>query len=677
MEAQHDNQEQQERYTALCDRAVAFVENRGGVVNEDVLIDHVFGSSGSPAIWRPLLRTVLESDERVTFRANGEWFIPQAEVADTGQLLLGDFVALDVETTGLQASRHKVIEVALLRFRNGVLAQRYESLLNPGRAIPAFITKLTTIRNEDVLDAPVFADIAQDVLDFISEDVLIGHNIGFDIGFLNAELDRVGKPKLVNERIDTMGLATRLLNEIRKPSLDKVASAVGLNPRGVHRAGGDARLTAEVAMRLMEEAARQGIGSVDRLKSVAYVPQPRVRESIGRARAVLDRSLATNLPKKPGVYIMRDAHGEIVYVGKAKNLRSRVSSYYSQPIGMTRKMDGLIENVTRIDHVVVGCELDALILESQFIRRYHPRYNTALKRSEFYPYIKVDVTNPWPRVRLVRSKKDDGARYFGPYTSATSARKTVDVINSALPLRTCTRSFANARSYGKPCIALDLKQCLGPCTGKVDRGEYLQHVYTVLNLLDGADDGMYQQLHQQLEDAAAKLDFERADRIRKSILNLTAVLGEQKRTRDAESLHNLLLVLPGLEDDCRDVWMVIHGRLWARFEVDTGAEGIEEELAARLETSLSRARNAKLPPKDHHEVDESGILNRFLFRNEGSPAMVLLTLDEQGAITDEAGDLARRILAVGDDDIAALDVKKALPATASDDEAITDEEDYA
>jgi excinuclease UvrABC nuclease subunit len=309
------------------------------------------------------------------------------------------------------------------------------------------------------------------------------------------------------------------------------------------------------------------------------------------------------------------------------------------------------------------------MLESQFIRRYQPRYNTALKRSEFYPYIKIDVTNPWPRVRLVRSKKDDGARYFGPYTSATSARKTVDVINSALPLRTCTRSFANARSYGKPCIALDLKQCLGPCTGKVDRGEYLQHVHTVLNLLDGADDGMYQQLHRQLEDAAEKLDFERADRIRKSILNLTAVLGEQKRTRDAESLHNLLLVLPGMDDDHRDVWMVIHGRLWARFDIDTSAEGIEDELKARLGRSLERARVAKMPPKDHHEVDESGILNRFLFRNEDSEAMVLLTLDERGTILDDTGQLIRRILAVGDDAIASLDVKKAILAETDADDA--------
>src|SRR5690606_29011153 len=128
-----------------------------------------------------------------------------------------------------------------------------------------------------------------------------------------------------------------------------------------------------------------------------------------------------------------------VYVGKAKNLRDRVSSYYSQPIGYTRKMDGLIEAVKQIDHVVVGTELEALLLESQLIRRLQPRYNTALKRTEHYPYIKVDVTNPWPRVMVAKGIKDDGARYYGPYRSANSARKTVDVINQVLPLRTCTR----------------------------------------------------------------------------------------------------------------------------------------------------------------------------------------------------------------------------------------------
>lgn len=661
MEQQADNSEERERYTALCDRAVEFVEKKGGTVNEDILIDHVFGSSSSAAIWRPLLRTVLETDERVVFRANGEWFIPSTEpLANPHALLLSDFVALDVETTGLKPSRNRIIEIALLRFRNGVLERRFESLLNPGRKIPEFITRLTTIRNEDVEDAPVFADVAEEVLEFIGDDVLIGHNVSFDIGFINAELDRVDKPKLINERIDTMGLAMRLLREVRKPSLDHVAAAVGLNPRGAHRAGGDARLTAEVAMRLMEEAARQGISSVDRLKSVAFVPKSPVEEAVGRARVVMDRTLAQGLPKKPGVYIMRDRQGEIVYIGKAKNLRSRVASYYSEHIGKTRKMDGLIENVARIDHEVVGSELEALLLESQLIRRFLPRYNTALKKSEHYPYIKVDTTNPWPRVSVVKTIKEDGARYFGPYTSASAARKTVDVINASLPLRTCTRSFRNARSYGNPCLALELKQCMGPCTGKVEREKYQQHVQAVLNLLDGEDDTMYQQMHQQLEDAAQRLDFEKADRIRKNILNLTAILTQQQRTRDAEALHNLVLVLPGEEDHLRQAWLVLRGRLWAKFVVDMNEEDARDELAERLEKSLGRAIGVSMTPTDHHEVDEAGILSRFLFRNEGSEAMILLSFVEGEAPEVDPTEIADLVLAVPDEEIIKLDVKRAI-----------------
>lgn len=656
----HNQETEPQRYEALCDRAVEFVASQGGVVNEDVLISHVFGSTTSAAIWRPLLRNVLEVDERVVFRANGEWFIPSDTTAmDTDSILLGNFVALDVETTGLRAARHKVIEVALLRYRDGVLERRFESLINPGRTIPEFITRLTSIRNDDVEDAPEFGDIAQDVLDFIGEDVLIGHNVQFDIGFLNAELDRVDKPRLVNERIDTMGLAMRLLRELRKPSLDRVASAVGLNPRGIHRAGGDARLTAEVALRLMVEAAKQGISSIERLKSVAYVPEPPVRDDVGRARAVLDRSLAHGLPKKPGVYIMRDDRGEIVYVGKAKNLRSRVSSYYSQPIGITRKMDGLIEHVTRIDHEIVGSELEALHLESQLIRRYQPRYNTALKKSEHYPYIKVDTSNPWPRVMVVKQIKDDNARYFGPYTSASSARKTVDVINGALPLRTCTRSFRTASSYGKPCIALDLHQCMGPCTGKADKDLYKEHISAVLNLLDGKDDSMFQQLHTQLEDAAERLDFEHADRIRRNILNLTSILNEQQRTRDAEAMHNMALVMRGPEEATRDVWLILHGRLWARFAVDDGWD----DLTDRLNQSLERAHGATFRPRDHHDVDEASILTRFLFRNEGSDAMVLLTLDTEGNVVDDVNTIVERIRAVPDDAIDGLDVNKPVEAS--------------
>jgi excinuclease UvrABC nuclease subunit len=390
------------------------------------------------------------------------------------------------------------------------------------------------------------------------------------------------------------------------------------------------------------------------------------------------------MPKKTGVYLMKDARGEIVYVGKAKNLRDRVSSYYSQPIGYTRKMDGLIEAVQQIDHEVVGSELEALLLEAQLIRRVQPRYNTALKKSDHYPYIKVDIANPWPRVLVARSVKDDGARYYGPYRSATSARKTVDVINSVLPLRTCTRSFRNARSYGKPCIALDLGQCLGPCTGKADHDEYRQAVDDVVRFLDGKDEALNERLLAELQGAALRLDFEKAARLRRDIRSVQTIVEEQTRLRDAEELHNLLLVLPSVDPDCREVMIVVRGRLWAQIrarrvpdleaipvELDPDDDGviaqrpverdveIVGELADRIRQSLARAETgARLLERDQATVDDSNILNRFLFRNAGHPALITIPRADDDAFLVDGEMLARRVLLIDDETLATLDAKK-------------------
>jgi len=653
-------------YVALCKRAVSFVEGRGGAVHEDLLIGHVFGNNGSIALWRPLLRTVLQGDERLVFRADGYWAKAGLSAELAGITLLDAFVAIDVETTGLRPLKQRVIEIALYRYQDGKLVERFESLVNPECSIPAFITNLTTITNGHVADAPRFPDIAADVTAFIGDALLVGHNVAFDVSFINAELKRADCAQLVNERLDTMGLSMRLLPGVRKASLDRVAAAVGLSPRKIHRAGRDAELTAEVALRLVEEAARQGVTSLDDLRKAATIVERRPRDNVGRGRAVMDRACLADVPKRPGVYLMRDQAGSIIYVGKAKNLRDRVSSYYSQPLGYTRKMDGLLESMVRIDTEVVGSELQALILESQLIRRYQPRYNTAMRSFEHYPYIKIDVTNPWPRITLAKVRKDDGARYFGPYRSARSARRTVEVISSAVPLRTCTRSFKNARSYGKPCIRLDLGKCLGPCVGQTMRDEYQAMVHDVIDFLEGQDQGLRERLWAELEAAAARLDFERASKLRKDLRSALALIGEQARLRTAEAEHTLILVQPSSDVTCRELLVVLRGRMWAQLRVPrvspleqravtpsdpdedvvigiqhrqvTGRSyedadihaidlGVVSDVADRLQLQFERYARAKVQPIDHYQVDETNILNRWLFKHQGHPAVLPVDLE--------------------------------------------------
>lgn len=612
-----------DRYLHLARRAEAFVRDQGGTVPEDALISHVFGGAGSTMLWRPLLRQVLSDDDHLFLRADGRWSLNGGNES-APQTPLADFVVIDVETTGLQPTRQRIIEIAIIHYQSGVEIDRLTSLFNPGRTIPEYITKLTGINNELVAEAPAFAEMASDVVRWLDGRLVVGHNVGFDLAFLNAELQRLNVPKLINERIDTMGLATRLVSGLRKPGLQAVAKALGVpgHSRRAHRAAADATVTAEVVIRLAELAHQQGITTLDQLKGLGGSRTASPREQRSRGRAALDRSLLADIPKKPGVYLMRDAHGGIIYVGKAKNLRDRVGSYYSQPLGYTRKMDGLLESIARIDVEVAGCELEALMLESQLIRRYQPRYNTALRSHEHYPFIRVDIANPWPRMTLAKARRDDGARYFGPFRSASAARKTVELINRIIPLRTCTRSFRDARSYGSPCLELDLGRCLGPCVGKADRDTYMSLARDVVTFLDGKDEALYELLWSGLEDAAAKLDFERAARIRQDLVSVQSITSAQRRLRESIEGSNLLVVLPAANPAARELLVVVNGRTWARFHVERSDD--RETVAGRLDMSWDRLRRHRPLMIDHDNVDEANLLNRWLSLHAGHPALVPL-----------------------------------------------------
>lgn len=605
----------------LAKRAEAFVAQQGGRASEDLLISHVFGSAGSAALWRPLLRSVLSSHEGLTMRTDGAWLLAGNEDArELGPLQ--EFVVLDVETTGLQPSRQRIIEIAIVSFANGEVIGEWSSFCQPERKVPAYITKLTGIDDDRLRDAPPFAQVADHALELLAGAVVFGHNVEFDLGFLNAELKRIGREPVVNERLDTLAMASRLIPSLRRPNLQAVAEKLAIpgHSRSRHRAGADARTTGLVALSLLQQAQDAGYRTIDDLMSLARPVTRRPKEKMPRASTVVDRSMLATIPRAPGVYIMRDANEQVVYVGKAKNLRDRVGSYFSQPLGYTRKMDGLIESLARIQVEVVGSELEALLLESQLIRRYQPRYNTALRSHEQYPFIRVDVANPWPRVSLAKARKDDGARYFGPFRSANTARKTVDLINKVVPLRTCTRSFRDARSYGSPCIQLDIGRCLGPCVGRADRDAYMALVYRVVDYVDGRDEALHEVLWQGLEEAASVLDFERAGRLRRDLHASLSLVAAQRRMRESAEANWGLLVTPAAEEGGREIFLLIQGRVWAQLHVDVNENATT--LASRLQRCWHRYQAAGLRAPDHDSVDDFHILSSWLARHDGFPALL-------------------------------------------------------
>lgn len=625
----------------LTQRAEAFVRDRGGLVHEDVLVAHVFGTTGTPALWRPLLNQILAKSETLTLRMDGSWAMPLA--GGTATSLLPEFVSLDVETTGLQPAKQRIIEVAAIRYRDGQEIERFVTFCNPEQRIPKYITRLTGIDEIDVVEAPRFAEIAETLLDFVGAAPIVGHNVRFDCSFINAELKRIDRPPLGNDRLDTLTLAVRLISGMRRPNLEHVGSTLGLLQNGrVHRASADAELTARVAYALAERAIEGGVRDFGELCAIA-APVRRQKPQRSRGRAPLDRSLLADIPKAPGVYIMRDAFDHVIYVGKAKNLRDRVGSYFSQPLGYTRKMDGLLESLVRIDVEVVGSELEALLVESQLIRRYQPRYNTALRSFEHYPFIRVDVSNPWPRVTMAKARKEDGARYFGPFRNKTGARKSVEFVNRVVPLRTCTRSFKDARSYGSPCLELDLGRCLGPCVGRANRDQYASLVREVVRFFDGDEAALRALLWRDLEDAAERLDYERAAQLRSDLRQVQSVVGAQRLLREAVEAHYLLLVLPSADPEAREVLLVAGGRLWAQIRAFR-RRGVDY-LAERLAQSWQRLLDSRVPRIDFDSVDDANILNRWLYAHAGHVAII--PLDQPPAVPEWTS-MAERALALTD-----------------------------
>src|SRR5208282_3171025 len=223
-----------------------------------------------------------------------------------------------------------------------------------------------------------------------------------------------------------------------------------------------------------------------------------------------------HIPPSPGVYLLKDRAGKVLYVGKAKSLRPRVRAYF-RVSGEGEQGDGrfqvrfLMRRVRDFDTIVTASEKEALILENNLIKQYKPRYNIRLKDDKSYLSAKI-TSHPWPRITVTRKIVKDGGRYFGPFGSADGLRETIDVIRKVFPLRTCTDAVFRNRS--RPCLEYQIKRCLGPCCLPVDREEYGRHLHAAQMLLEGKNLELLREMRDLMKDHASRLEFEQAARIR-------------------------------------------------------------------------------------------------------------------------------------------------------------------
>ena len=410
------------------------------------------------------------------------------------------FCVLDLETTGGSPANCEITEIGAVKYRGGELLGSFQTLVDPGQAIPPSITILTGITHAMVFDAPRIESALPMFLEFIGDAIVVGHNVRFDLSFLNAAAIRLGYGHLENKSVDTAALARRLIRpEVRNLRLQTLADHFRSPVRPVHRALDDARATAHVLHGLLERVGSLGVTNLDDLLQL-----PTARGSAHYSKI----KLTENLPRRPGIYIFRDRQSTPIYVGKATNIRTRVRSYFYGD--KRRTIANLMKELHSVDHQVCETVLEAEVTELRLIHAHRPRYNRRSRPPKSSHFVKV-TDERFPRLSVVRTLKDDGISYLGPFRSKRAAYLVMTAIWDAHPIRRC-RTPAGSRE-GK-CAAAQLGVARCPCDGQLPEDEYRVVVDRLLTGFAESPDLLLDPLVDRMTRFANKRRYEEAAWVR-------------------------------------------------------------------------------------------------------------------------------------------------------------------
>lgn len=368
------------------------------------------------------------------------------------------FCVLDLETTGGSAQQCEITEMGAARYRLGEEIASFQTLVNPGSPIPPFITVLTGITQAMVIEAPRVDAALPAFLEFIGDAVVVGHNIRFDLSFLSSAARRLGYPPLSNRTVDTVALARRLVRpEVRNLKLSTLAVHFRSPIKPTHRALDDARATAHVLWGLLERAGSLGVTALEDLLEL-----PTARGSAYYRKI----HMADELPRRPGVYLLKDRNGTIFYIGKATNLRSRVRSYFYGD--QRRSVANMLRELDEVEFRVCDTTLEAEVTEVRLIHAHRPRHNRRSRPPKSSHFVKL-TAETFPRLSLVRTLRDDGCDYLGPFRTRRAAETVMLAIWDALPIRRCTH---RPGSRDTTCAMAQLGVALCPCDGTLTAEQY-------------------------------------------------------------------------------------------------------------------------------------------------------------------------------------------------------------
>jgi len=354
------------------------------------------------------------------------------------------------------------------------------------------------------------------------------------------------------------------------------------------------------------------------------------------------------LPAKPGVYIMRHANGDIIYVGKAARLKDRVRSYFGSPRSLEGKTRRLVAQISDFEFIVTHSEQEALILESTLVKKHQPYFNIRLKDDKHYPYLKIDLTDPWPRVYITRKVEQDGSRYFGPYASAGSVRLTLDLVKKLFPWRSCTKTITGTDP--RPCLDYYIHRCIAPCTSYCTKEEYDEVIQQVIKFLEGRTDEVVTELRDKMTVAADQFDYERAAIYRDQIKAVERVMERQQMALTTPADMDVFGIARADDEACVQVFFVRGTKVIGRDHFvlqgtrdETDARVLESFLQQFYESAVYVPREVLLPA----DAGNKELLQTWLTEKRGrSVTLAAPQRGEKKHLVGLANENAREALAM-------------------------------
>lgn len=488
----------------------------------------------------------------------------------------GDFVTVDIETTGCRPGSSGIIEIGAALVHAGHITAGFESLVQPGESIPAAIQSLTGIDDSMVADAAALDVVMRRFRDFVGDAVLVAHNHRFDMGFLDFEAERTWDSSFRRPVLDTLTIARRLHPELERHNLRALAAFYDVDAVPNHRASKDALATAQILQRMLPELIDRGMSTAEDVARFCGL----ARQGVLASKLVL----ATNLPDAPGVYLFRDADGEVIHIGRARNLRMRVRGYFYGPGDLDRPHPA--SEAAAVEHVACASDLDALMIESRLVARYRPKFNHDQQRGRSAVYIWANAGEPFPSLTTTRVRPRSGVA-IGPLTNVWAAETLVEALRTHYGLRRCTHRLAKS---SEACCEDDAGRCPRPCDGAVDASAYARRVDAALAVFNG-DGSRFRASTQALrEHAAAGLRYEEAIEHRDAIRAFDRTVSALEVVGAATAEPGVAIV-EGRGDDVV-VFLIRHGRLGRtlRFKRDDVASGAFPLALARAVPSVYSAK---------------------------------------------------------------------------------------